>query len=170
MYGYEAMMQTDAVLKHKQQVRLHTVTFEKALVLEERKDTKIMLTLATFAGVKDSWYNRVVRSFVAGSWVDHCKSQVRMAKGTDMSATAAEITSLQHATPAALWYRSMSDVSYNFSKTFRKLHPVAATSGSRQRKAQVDLSFRGAASKVVSTPFSCPQSSTMLSSRRTQIC
>ncbi|KAI4952622.1 Type I Iterative PKS [Alternaria rosae] len=145
----EAMMQTDAVLrsqtgavlKHKQQVRLRNVSFDKALVLEEGKDTKIMLTLAPFASLKDSWYFWVVRSLVADSWVDHCKGQVRMEKDTDMPAAGSYINPLQHATPAALWYKSMSDVGYNFGKAFQKLQSVEATSGSRQCRSQVDFSF-----------------------------
>ncbi|KAF2177304.1 ketoacyl-synt-domain-containing protein [Zopfia rhizophila CBS 207.26] len=143
----EAMMQTDAVLrtqtgedlKHKQQIRLRNVSFDRALVLEEGKETRIMLTLTPFAGQKDSWYSWVVRSLVEGSWIDHCKGQVRIEKDVKIVANSSDIAPLQHPSPGTLWYKSMSDVGYNFGKSFQKLQFVETTSGPRQCRSQVHL-------------------------------
>ncbi|KAI3391508.1 hypothetical protein diail_7206 [Diaporthe ilicicola] len=143
----EAMLQTDAVLrtqagtdlKHKQQVRLRNVSFDKALVLEEGVDTRVMLTLSPLLGQRDSWYHWTVRSLVEGSWVDHCKGQIRMEKDVESSASPSELAPLQHAAPGALWYKSMMDAGYNFGKSFQKLQLAETTSGSRSCRSQIDL-------------------------------
>ncbi|KUI67059.1 Lovastatin diketide synthase LovF [Cytospora mali] len=149
----EAMMQTDAMLRaddaqggpappsrgSEYQVRLRNVSFDRALVLEEGKETRLMLTLAPFAGQKDGWYFWVVRSLVQGSWTDHCKGQVRMEKDIKIVATSSEMAPLQHPTAGALWYKSLSDVGYNFGKSFQKLQLAEATSGSRKCRTQIDL-------------------------------
>ncbi|KAK9793518.1 putative Ketoacyl-synt-domain-containing protein [Seiridium cardinale] len=143
----EAMLQTDAILrqqsgedlKHQQQVRLRNVSFDKALVLEEAKETRIMLTLFPIASQNKSWYHWVVRSLVENTWVDHCKGQVRMEKDVDVVANSSDLGPLQHPTPGILWYKSMTDVGYNFGKTFQKLQQTETTSGSRKCRSYVDL-------------------------------
>lgn len=151
----EAMLQTDTVLRsqkegsttlalshdQQQQVRLRNVSFDRALVLEEGKDARIMLTLAPFAGNQDSWYYWVVRSLVpeSSTWVDHCKGQVRVEKDVKITASPSAMSPLLHPSPGALWYKSMSDVGYNFGESFRKLQLAETTSGSRKCRSQVDL-------------------------------
>ncbi|OTB08290.1 hypothetical protein M426DRAFT_52354 [Hypoxylon sp. CI-4A] len=142
----EAIMQTNTALNDQavdgmghEQVRLRDVTFDKALVLEEGKETRIMLTLAPTGNQKDAWYSWMVRSLVGDSWVDHCKGQVRVEKDVSVTGTAPAISSLQHPAPGATWYKSMSDAGYNFGKTFQKLQMVEATSGSRKCRSLIDL-------------------------------
>ncbi|KAK6082377.1 beta-ketoacyl synthase domain-containing protein [Seiridium cupressi] len=143
----EAMLQTDAMLrqqsgedlKHQQQVRLRNVSFDKALVLEEAKETRIMLTLFPIASQNKSWYHWVVRSLVENTWIDHCKGQVRMEKDVDVVANSSDLGPLQHPTPGILWYKSMTDVGYNFGKTFQKLQKTETASGSRKCRSYVDL-------------------------------
>ncbi|KAF2970301.1 hypothetical protein GQX73_g3288 [Xylaria multiplex] len=141
----EAMIQTDAMrraesghdLAHKQQIRLRDVTLERALILQEGNDTRIMLTLVPFATQKDAWYYWVVRSLSNGSWIDHCKGQVRMEKDVKIKATTMEMNPFQ--IQGAPWYKSMSDVGYNFGKSFQKLQSVEATAGSRRSRTLIDL-------------------------------
>lgn len=149
----EAMLQTDEVLRtddaqigpgadskgSEQQVRLRNVTFDRALVLEEGKETRIMLTLAPFTGQRDGWYNWVVRSLVQGSWLDHCKGQVRVEKDVNIVASPSDVAPLQHPVPGALWYKPMSDAGYNFGKSFQKLQQAETTSGSRRCRSHVEL-------------------------------
>ncbi|KAI1817358.1 putative polyketide synthase [Poronia punctata] len=146
----EAMFQTDAALAtegeqrvEQQQVRLRNVKFDRALVLEEGKETRIMLTMAPLATqkAKDGWYFWVVRSLVqgTGTWLDHCSGQVRLEKDVQIVGTPSDIASLELPAPGATWYKSMSDVGYNFGKAFRKLQQVEAVSGSRQCRSQIDL-------------------------------
>jgi acyl transferase domain-containing protein/NADPH:quinone reductase-like Zn-dependent oxidoreductase len=143
----EAMMQTDAVLraqtgdtlKYKQQVRLRNVTFDRALVLEEGKETMIMLTLARFTNSKDAWHSWVVRSFVEKSWVDHCRGQVRMEKDVGGVGSPSDLAPLKNPAPGATWYKSMSDVGYNFGKAFQKLQLAETVSGSRECRARISL-------------------------------
>ncbi|KAK7744645.1 Type I Iterative PKS [Cytospora paraplurivora] len=153
----EAILQTHAVLSaddaqagrgsgspgsqsSEQQVRLRNVSFDRALVLEEGKETRIMLTLSSSAaGQKDGWYCWVVRSLVQGAWVDHCKGQVRVEQDVKIIANSSDLEPLQHPVPGALWYKPMSDVGYNFGKSFHKLQLAEMTSGSRKCRSQVDL-------------------------------
>ncbi|KAI1103410.1 putative polyketide synthase [Jackrogersella minutella] len=143
----EAMMQTDTVLrsetgeklKHDQQVRLRNVFFDRALVLEEEKEARIMLSLAPSAGRINSWYQWVVRSLVEGSWVDHCKGQVRVERDVDVQGNSFDTSTLRHPTIGAMWYKPMSDVGYNFGSSFRKLQKVESSSGSRKCRSQIDL-------------------------------
>ncbi|KAI0970360.1 putative polyketide synthase [Xylaria arbuscula] len=141
----EAMMQTNAALAgedHKfeqQQVRLRNVTFDRALVLEEGKEARIMLTMAPLTGKKDGWYFWVVRSLFVGSWVDHCRGQVRIEKDVEVFGTSTDVAPLEPSAPGPIWYKSMSDVGYKFGKAFQKLRLVETTSGSRQCRSQIDL-------------------------------
>ncbi|KAI0421157.1 putative polyketide synthase [Xylaria grammica] len=143
----EAMMQTDAALsvlageepQSEQQVRLRNVTFDRALVLEEGKDTRIMLTMTPLAAQKDGWHFWVVRSLLQGSWVDHCRGQVRVEKDVKIVSTSSEIAPLEYPAPGATWYKPMSDVGYKFGKAFQKLELVETVSGSRQCRSQINL-------------------------------
>lgn len=51
--------------------RLRNVKFPKALVLEEGKESRVMLTFAPVPGSKDSWYEFKVSSLNDGSWSEH---------------------------------------------------------------------------------------------------
>ncbi|RCI09139.1 hypothetical protein L249_1549 [Ophiocordyceps polyrhachis-furcata BCC 54312] len=144
----EAMMQTDAMLrpeselepKHDQQVRLRNVSFNRALILEEGKGTKILLTLTPHMGQNGSWYHWAVRSRVEASWVDHCTGQVRIVNDpAHVAKKPSDISPLQHPTPGSLWYKALSDVGYDYGKSFRKMMIVETTSGSRESRAVVDV-------------------------------
>ncbi|KAI0197885.1 putative polyketide synthase [Astrocystis sublimbata] len=143
----EAMRQTDSALRQqigedvemRQQTRLRNVTFDKALVLEEGKGTRIMLNMAPLANQQGGWYSWVIRSLVLGSWIDHCKGQVRMENDGKAIGSSSEMATLKYATPGAAWYKSMFDVGYRFGKSFQKLQLVETVSGSRSCRSHVDL-------------------------------
>ncbi|KAI1170391.1 putative polyketide synthase [Nemania sp. FL0916] len=143
----EAMIQIDAALRvqsrddghSKQQVRLRNVTFDRALVLDKDRATRIMTTMAPFATQKGGWYFWVVRSLVEDSWVDHCSGQARMEKDARLVGSPSAMAGLEHPTPGAVWYKSMSDVGYNFGKEFRKLQLTETISGSRNCRSQIGL-------------------------------
>ncbi|KAI1361343.1 putative polyketide synthase [Xylaria arbuscula] len=141
----EAMMQTSAALTgedhqlEQQQVRLRNVTFDRALVLEEGKEARIMLTMAPLTAKKDGWYSWIVRSLIVGSWVDHCRGQVRMEKDVEIFGTSTDVAPLELPAPGSTWYKSMSDVGYKFGQAFQKLQLVETISGSRQCRSQIDL-------------------------------
>ncbi|RDA93594.1 hypothetical protein CP533_6132 [Ophiocordyceps camponoti-saundersi (nom. inval.)] len=143
----EAMMQTDAMLRlelttelrNDQQIRLRNVSFDRALILEEGKTKRVMLTLAPHMGQKNSWSHWVVRSRGESSWIDHCKGQIRVEEDSASVAKPFDISPLQHPKPGSLWHEALSDVGYTFGKSFQKLTMVEATSGSRKSRAMVDI-------------------------------
>lgn len=58
--------------------RLRNVRFDKALVLEEDVDTKMMLNLAPHFGSKDTWYDFKINSSNEGSWTEHSSGMIRL--------------------------------------------------------------------------------------------
>ncbi|RDA88311.1 hypothetical protein CP532_6585, partial [Ophiocordyceps camponoti-leonardi (nom. inval.)] len=144
----EAMLQTDAMLrlqsglelKRDRQIRLRNVSFDRALILEDGKETKMMLTLTPHLCQKNSWYHWAVRSRVEASWVDHCKGQVRIEEeSAHVAKKTPDMSPLKHPTPGSLWYKAMSDVGYGFGKSFQKLMTIESTSGSRKSRAVIDI-------------------------------
>lgn len=142
----EAMLQTDKALRMqdrrstplKRQVRLRNVTFDKALILKEGQETRVMVTLAPWMANKDSWYLWTVQS-LQESWIGHCSGQVRLETDINIRGATAELTSLLHPVPGTVWYKAMSDVGYKFGKSFQKLLLAETVSGSRQCRSHIDL-------------------------------
>ena len=82
----EAIYQTTTALaqghgrdvKNRTRYRLRDVRFPKALVLEEDKQHKIMLSLTPCAGRKDSWHEFKVLSLAEDVWIEHSSGLVRL--------------------------------------------------------------------------------------------
>lgn len=62
----------------KLRYRLRNINFDKALVLEESNEAKIMLTLAAHPGTSDSWHNFKVSSSRDDIISDHCHGMIRL--------------------------------------------------------------------------------------------
>lgn len=58
--------------------RLRDVVFPKALVLEDGKEHKIMLTLTPRSGFKDSWHEFQISSLTENLWSEHSSGLVRL--------------------------------------------------------------------------------------------
>lgn len=58
--------------------RLRNVRFDKALVLEDDVDTKMMLNLAPHLGSKETWYDYKIVSSNEGSWTEHSSGMIRL--------------------------------------------------------------------------------------------
>lgn len=58
--------------------RLRNLTFSRALVLEERKEHKVMLTLAPKTGSGNTWHSYRVSSMVGGSWQENSRGLIKV--------------------------------------------------------------------------------------------
>ena len=58
--------------------RLRNIKFDKALVLEENVDAKLMFSLTPHPGTKNPWYNFRVSSSRDESWMTHCIGLIRL--------------------------------------------------------------------------------------------
>ena len=136
---------------------IRDVTFDRALVLEEAKDQKIMTTLQPFAGARDGiWHEFVVSSLSENRWNKNSAGLIRIEEqdktGEPVYALFADdrlLTSpvapqdllkpLTHTTPGRAWYKSMNDAGYGFGPMFQKQIEVESTSGLRESRSIVSL-------------------------------
>ena len=84
----EAMYQSHSALQLETDVssvdqlsyQLRNVRFDRALILEEDNDAKVMLHLAPHPGPKETWYDFKVVSSNQGSWTEHSSGLIRLQK------------------------------------------------------------------------------------------
>lgn len=81
----EAIYQTHGALKtdisdDELCYRLRNVRFDRALVLEEDVDAKIMLHLAPHPGSKENWYDFKIVSLNEGTWTEHSSGMIQLEK------------------------------------------------------------------------------------------
>lgn len=119
--------------------RFRNVKFEKALVLEEGKDTEVLLWLNQQPGSK-SWHEFVISSTTADDFrIDHCSGLVRVQDEVSDSIPEGQSGELAHPTSGDLWYKAQSEIGYGFGPSFQKLKQVESLSGSREGRAIVAL-------------------------------
>ncbi|ATY62880.1 Beta-ketoacyl synthase [Cordyceps militaris] len=119
--------------------RFRNVKFEKALVVEEDKDTEVMLWLTQKPGSK-SWHEFVISSTTADDFrIDHCSGQVRVQDEVVDTIPEGQDGELAHPTAGRLWYKAQSEIGYGFGPSFQKLKHVESLSGSRKGRAVVAL-------------------------------
>ncbi|KAF1739695.1 Compactin diketide synthase mokB [Beauveria bassiana] len=119
--------------------RFRNVKFEKALVLEEGKDTEVILWLTQQPGSK-TWHEFVISTTTAdGFRIDHCSGLVRVQDELPDSIPEGQDGELAHPTAGRLWYKAQSQIGYGFGPSFQKLKHVESLSGSRKGRAVVAL-------------------------------
>ena len=119
--------------------RLRNVTFDKALVLEENEEQKIMLTLTPVPGGNSDWHEFVVSSLIDVAWKENSRGLVRVEENIEVEAPEATLRPLAHTTPGQLWYKAMNDVGYNFGPLFQKQLEVESTSGERHSRSLISF-------------------------------
>ena len=119
--------------------RLRNVTFDKALVLEEGEEHKIMLTLTPVTGGNSDWHEFVVSSLIDVAWKENSRGLVRVEENIELNAPEDTLRPLAHNTPGQMWYKAMSDVGYNFGPLFRKQLEVESTSGERHSRSRISF-------------------------------
>ena len=123
------------------QYRLRNVTFDKALVLEEGEDHKIMLTLAPVPGGRNDWHEFVISSLNDSVWQENSRGLARIEEEIEIKASEATLKPLTHTTAGQAWYKAMNDAGYNFGPMFQKQLEVESVSGERHSRSL--LSFKG---------------------------
>ncbi|TQV91949.1 polyketide synthase [Cordyceps javanica] len=119
--------------------RFRNVKFEKALVLEEGKDTEVLLWLNQQPGSK-TWHEFVISSTTADDFrIDHCSGLVRVQDEVPELIPEGQDGELAHPTAGRLWYKAQSEIGYGFGPSFQKLKHVESLSGSRNGRAVVAL-------------------------------
>ena len=117
------------------QYRLRNVTFDKALVLEEGEEHKIMLTLAPAPGGRNEWHEFVVSSLNDSVWKENSRGLVRVEEEVELKASEATLKPLTHTTAGQAWYKAMNDAGYNFGPMFQKQLEIESISGERHSRS-----------------------------------
>ncbi|MCJ1439395.1 hypothetical protein MMC27_008789 [Xylographa pallens] len=119
--------------------RLRNIKFDKALVLEENVEAKIMLTLSAHPGTKDTWYDFKVFSTRDEARNEHCNGLIRLEEPNNQVACKADLTPLKHVSHGQSWYKALINTGYSFGPLFQKVLAVESTSGKRESRSHVDL-------------------------------
>ncbi|KAL8895775.1 MAG: hypothetical protein Q9192_003453 [Flavoplaca navasiana] len=119
--------------------RLRNVTFDKALVLENGEEHKIMLTLTPVPGGRSDWHEFVVSSLIEDSWKESSRGLVRVEEELETKASEETLRPLKHTTDGQTWYKAMNDAGYNFGPLFQKQLEVDSTSGERHSRSIVSF-------------------------------
>ncbi|KAL8683912.1 MAG: hypothetical protein Q9186_000123 [Xanthomendoza sp. 1 TL-2023] len=119
--------------------RLRDCTFNKALVLEEGEEHKIMLTLTPVPGGKSDWHEFVVSSLIEDAWKENSRGLVRVEEEVESKASEATLKPLANTTPGQMWYKAMNDAGYNFGPKFQKQLEVDSISGERTSRSLVSF-------------------------------
>ncbi|KAF7917217.1 uncharacterized protein EAE98_010322 [Botrytis deweyae] len=118
--------------------RLRNIRFDKALVLEDDKDSAILLSLTQQHGSKD-WQEFRISSTTGDLLMEHCSGLIRIQDPVDEHLAESDNTPLQYPTSGKVWYKAQAEAGYGFGPSFQKLLKVESSSGQRQSRAQVSL-------------------------------
>ncbi|KAK2043966.1 hypothetical protein LZ31DRAFT_576120 [Colletotrichum somersetense] len=152
----EAVYQTAMVTQWDEQApanyhfRLRDVKLLRALVLEEKSETRLILTLSPVnGGSTRSWYEFRVSSIHEGLSVHPIHSSGLVCVEADYQdaivyAPAEAMTPLDLATSAKLWYKALADRGYNFGPAFQKHLMVESTLDYPLHSAVMDACFQTA--------------------------
>ena len=121
------------------QYRLRNVTFNKALVMEENAEHKIMLTLASVPGGRNDWHEFVISSLNDSAWQENSRGLVRIEEEVEIKASGATMKPLSHTVPGHAWYKAMNDAGYKFGPVFQKQLEVESVSGSRHSRSLISF-------------------------------
>ncbi|KAJ8114821.1 hypothetical protein ONZ43_g4810 [Nemania bipapillata] len=147
----EAVCQTMSMTEWKDQwpqsfrYMFRDVTFHRALVLEERSETSVvMLTLNKPSAMVGSWYEFKVSSRkddMEGIWHDHATGLVRLEpeSAPTVPATESSVAQLQQPTPTMTWYKYMRAAGLNYGPSFQKHIAIESTLGRRVGRSLVSL-------------------------------
>ncbi|KAM0133546.1 hypothetical protein ACHAO1_006203 [Botrytis cinerea] len=119
--------------------RFRNIRFDKALVLEDDKESPVLLSLTQQHGSKD-WQEFRISSTTGDLLIEHCSGLIRIQDPVDEHLAESDNTSLQYPTSGKVWYKAQEEAGYGFGPSFQKLLKVESSSGQRQSRAQVSLS------------------------------
>ncbi|OLN87132.1 Lovastatin diketide synthase LovF 17 [Colletotrichum chlorophyti] len=144
-YQTAMVTQWDEQAPARYRIRLRDVKLLRALVLEEKSETRLTLTLSPVKGGSTrSWYEFRVSSIQDGLSVHPVHSAGLVCVETDYQDSSADapaeaVRPLDLATSAQLWYKALADRGYNFGPAFQKHLMVESTLGQRKSRSTVNL-------------------------------
>ena len=120
--------------------RFRNVRFDRAVVVEERKPTTVMLTLSKVPNSKD-WHEFRIQTSSTGVIHDHCSGLIRVQDpvGDDEALKHEELAPLEHPQSAKLWYKAQREAGMGFGPTFQKIKSIESVSGSRTCRTIVSM-------------------------------
>jgi len=124
---------------HSFQYRLRDVKFDKALVLEKGKESRISLSLNPLVGTKDTWFQFKVSSSNEDASMTHCTGLIRTETVNVPVGRKTDLTPLKFPTPAHLWYKPQTEVGYGFGPGFKKQLFIESTAGQRNSRSITSL-------------------------------
>ncbi|KAI0013838.1 polyketide synthase dehydratase-domain-containing protein [Xylariaceae sp. FL0662B] len=102
--------------------RLKDVQFVRGLVLNEDERTRVTLAMTPVHASPRRWYNFRVRSWMEGSWIEHCTGLVRVDEDEfDITAPASSLEPLHHPDPKSVCYKNMNSGEYNYGPYFQRI-------------------------------------------------
>ncbi|KUI58108.1 Lovastatin diketide synthase LovF [Cytospora mali] len=120
--------------------RVRNMTFSRALVLEEKKEQKFMLTLVPKTGNGNTWHSYKVSSLVGDVWQENSRGLIKIEEGEEERLLSSDILGpLKFPIDGSLWYKAMNDVDYGFGPAFQKQIQIECVSNKRISRSIVSL-------------------------------
>ena len=122
--------------------KIRNVSFPRMLTLDNDIGNKVVLSLEPCSSTKESWHEFTISSIAkdgSGTHEEHCRGLVSIGEHAKQAATEADVGSMRHAVPGAVWYKAMRNVGYNFGPAFQPCLQVEAKADSRHCRALVKL-------------------------------
>ncbi|EFQ35393.1 beta-ketoacyl synthase domain-containing protein [Colletotrichum graminicola] len=105
------------------------VRFQRAMVVEEDKDVRMMVTLNKVPG-SDDWHEfRISSTSEEDVTAEHCFGLVRTQDAVDD--VAQNLTPPKSTAPVERWYKATRDIGMGFGPVFKRMLQVESTSGVR---------------------------------------
>ncbi|KAK8033522.1 polyketide synthase [Apiospora marii] len=140
MYQKYAALNPDKDIESSNDLAYHlrNVRFDRALVVEENKESTILLTLIRVPGKKD-WHEFRISTSADDVVIDHCFGLIRVQPPVEEKLSGADLAPLRHPQPFTLWYKAQRDAGMGFGPSFKKVTSLEATSGQRRCRALVAM-------------------------------
>ncbi|KAK6063593.1 beta-ketoacyl synthase domain-containing protein [Seiridium cupressi] len=105
------------------------VRFQRAMVVEENRDVRMMLTLSKVPG-SDDWHEfRISSTAEEDVTAEHCFGLIRTQDAVDD--VLQDLRSPRSAVPVERWYKATRDIGMGFGPVFKRMLQVESTSGVR---------------------------------------
>lgn len=137
LYQKHCALNNAAIAPNDLCYQFRNVRFSRALVLEEGKDTVLMLALSVKPG-NTNWHKFRISTCLGDDVSEHCSGLARIQDPIDeyLENTAP----LKFPQPSKLWYKGHREIGMDFGPAFQKVIKLEATSGQRTCRTLVSLS------------------------------
>ncbi|OOF94993.1 hypothetical protein ASPCADRAFT_171425 [Aspergillus carbonarius ITEM 5010] len=117
--------------------RLRDVQFEKALILDDKVEREVHLSL--FPRSSGGWYEFLAFSVVNETTFEHARGLIRVQEPYTEVAAESDRAPLKYTTLGHLWNKAMTEVGFNNGPAFRRLQQVEACAGKRHCRSLITL-------------------------------